>query len=481
MMGLITKQPRAEVVAFGLLASVQFVLIAAITVLSVALPSIQRDLGLTTADLALSSAAYGLSFSGLLVFGGRLTDLLGHRRILVIGLAIFCVASASVGLASGLWMLLAARFTQGIGAALAAPAAMALLGSVFSDARRRQRKIAIWGTVASIGATAGTLMSGVVVDLASWRWAFVPLVVVAATALLATFYVIPAGPPPLRTRVDVLGAVLVTLGLSTLSYGLVTSMDHPWSSLTTLRWLLAGVALLLLFVLVESRSSEPLVPLPLFASGRRVTALCAVLLGSATMSTIFFFLALYFQQVRGFSPLLTSVAFIPFSVVLLVTGSVSGRVVEQFGASITTAAGLALAALGLVSLSQLGVNTPYFGVMLIGLLLFPVGAGLTFSGATVSAVWGAPDQEAGLISGVVNTALEVGPTVGLAVLVSLAGAHTVAVQATGVDTARATTAGYGFALSIAGITAATLCLVTLITLRHRVKLAVHFSSTSAEK
>lgn len=438
-------------VAFALLGAVQIVLILTITLITVALPAIQGELRLSRADLALLSAAYGLSFSGLLLLGGCLADLLGRRRVFTLGVAVFGLASAVAAFAPGFEMLLAARFAQGVGAALAAPAAMALLGAAYPEPERRERALAVWGTLAPIGAIGGTLLGGVIVAWVSWRWAFVIPVVVATVAVFAAPRLLPSGPPPVRTRLDVPGALLATVGISALSYGLVATGDYPSSSATVLVPLLSGAALLIAFVGVESRTREPLMPLSYFASPLRSTAWLAVLLGAAGTTTLTFFLALYFQQVRDLSPLATSAAFLPYGLALLATGLLSGRLVGRFGARAITASGLLLAAVGLGLLGRMSVDSPYVGAMLAGLLVFPIGVGLTFSGATVAGVEGVPEEQAGLAGGVVNTALESGPTIGLALLVSVASAYTARLGSAGLNQPEATTGGYAFALGIAAL------------------------------
>ncbi|HUR06299.1 MAG TPA: MFS transporter [Nonomuraea sp.] len=412
---------RPTAPAFALLGAVQIVLISGITVVSVALPAIQDELRLSGSDLALVSTADGLAFSGLLLLGGRLADLYGRRRVFMLGLGLFGVSSAAAALAPGLALLLTARFAQGVGAALAAPSAMALLGVLFPDPNRRARATAVWGGLAGIGATGGTLLSGVFAEWASWRWAFGVPVLATALAIVAAPRLLPDDRPVRRTRIDILGAALVTAGLSTLSYGLVESSYGP---------LIGGAVLLLIFVIVESRTAAPLVPPAFFAAPRRAVALAAIVLGSAGMATSFFFLSLHLQQVRGLSPLLTSAAFLPYGAVLIGTGAVAGRLLARFGIRIVLTTGLITAAAGLALVAR------FDGALIAGLLVLPLGIALTFAGATVAAVTDVPDEQAGLAGGVVNTAMEIGPTVGLSVLVSLAGG---------------TTSGYGFALGIAAI------------------------------
>lgn len=432
-----------------LLGAVQVVLIATITLITLGLPAIQRDFGLSGGDLALISAAYGLPFSGLLLLGSRLSDLLGQRRAFMLGVSVFGLASSVAAFAPGLLVLLGARFAQGIGAALAAPAALALLAAVFPDPADRARALAGWGTLASIGAIGGLLLGGVVVSFVSWRWTFVIPVAVAGIVALAAPRLLPAGPAPEPQRLDVPGALLATTGVCALSYGLLAAAAHSISSAIVLAPLLGGVALLGTFVEVERRTSEPLVPLSLLASPRRGAALLALMLAAAGTAAMTFFFALYFQQIRGFSPLETSAAFAPYAAALLATGLLAARLVGRIGARATTAAGLLAGAGGLALLSRTGLDSPIVGVVLAGQLAFAVGAGLTFSGATVAGLEGVPNSQAGVAGGVLNTALETGPTVGLAVLVALAASHSNGLVQAGTAAAAATVGGYGFALTVA--------------------------------
>ncbi|MEV0319420.1 MFS transporter [Streptomyces sp. NPDC050658] len=452
---------------FALLGAVQVVLILAITMLSPALPAIQDDLGLDGAQLTLASAAYGLAFSGLLMFGGRLTDVVGRRRLLVVGVTVFGLASALSGLAPGFGTLLAGRFAQGVGAALAAPAAMSLVGSLYPEEGARSRAIAIWGGLAGFGATSGMLLSGAVSTWVSWRWVFLVPAVVSAIAAVAAGKLLPAGPPPVRSGLDLPGAALVTAGLTVLSYGLVEAGERPWSAAVVWAPLLAGAVLLLAFALVERRARDPLVPLSFLASGRRATALWSIALGSAGMSTIFFLLSLYFQQVRGVSPLLTAAAFLPFSAVQITLGLLIGRIVGRFGHRAVLSAGLLVAGAGLLLIGRLDTHSGYVGTMLAGLVVFPLGIACVFSGSTVAAVEGVGDRRAGLAGGVVNTAMEVGPTVGLAVLVSLATAHTTALRDGGSGADAATAGGYGFAFTVAAAVFALSGVLAAVVLRGR--------------
>lgn len=457
---------RSTTTAFGLLATSQFVLIAAITMLSVALPAIQREYGLTTADMALVSSAYGLSFSGLLMFGGKLADRFGHRTVFRTGLAVFCAASLAGGLTAGVWPLACARFAQGVGAAFAAPAAVALLGSIFTDPGRRERMTAVWGTVASIGASGGTVLSGLVVTAASWRWLFWLVAAIAAVPLFAGRKLLPAGAPTARTHLDLTGAVLITGGLTALSYGFLRASDLAWSSPIVVVPIAAGAMSLGVFAWVETRVAAPLLPLHQFATVSRIVGVIAVFLTSAAMATLFFFLALYLQQICGYSPLRSSLAFLPFALVLLITGALSGSVIARFGARAATVAGLVVLGIGLLLLSRITAESGYPG-LLAGLLVVPLGAAMTFSGATVATVSGSPAGQEGVAGAVVNTAMEVGPTVGLAVLVVIADAHATGAQARGAQLSQAVAAGYGYGLAAAAVVTLLTAVLALLAFRRR--------------
>jgi MFS family permease len=380
-----------------LLGTVQVTLIATITIITVALPAIQRDLRTDGPELVLVSSGYGMSFGGLLLLGGQLADSFGGRRTFVAGMVIFGLASAAGGLAPGLDVLLIARFAEGAGAALAAPAAMALLSMVLPDPLRRRRALAVWGVLSSSGAIAGTVLSGALTTWIPWRWVFAVPAAMAAVAVVAAPRVLPGGPAPLPGRTDWPGAVLATSGLTALIYGLQRS---GWAAL-------AGVGLLGVFCLAERRSLAPLMPLPFLR--RRAVPLAAVMVCAAAMATAFFMLSLYLQQVRGLSPLQTSTAFLLPIPAVATSGPLAARLIPRLGARPILATGLLTAAGGLVLISFLGV--PY-----AGLLIFPFGTGLAFSAAMVAAMQGVAQEQAGLAGALVNTAMETGPPLGLSVL-----------------------------------------------------------------
>ncbi|MFF4324765.1 MFS transporter [Streptomyces sp. NPDC001568] len=407
--------------AFALLGTVQMSLIFTLTALVVPLPRLGREYALDRDDLILLSAAYGLTFSGLLLFGGRVADRFGGRRALRAGLLVFAAASLAALLAPGPQTLLTARFAQGAGAALTAPAAMAVLRAVFPRSPAYERAMATWGGLSVIGATAGNLLSGVISALASWRLTLAVPLAVAAFALVLAPRLLPATPAGAGRSLDLPGALLATGGITLAGYGLVLTDAHPWGSAAVLIPLLAGTALLILFLIAERRAPDPLLPLGFLRDRRRALALATIGLTAAGTAMTFVLLSLHLQQDRGWSAMQTSAAFVPFAVALLASGRAAGPLIARYGAPTLTASGLALAATGLALLALTGLapQGSYAYGLLPGLLLLPAGAAAGFAGAAVLATDGVEPQQTGLAGGVMNTAMELGPTVVLAALLTL--------------------------------------------------------------
>ncbi|MFD6329627.1 MFS transporter [Streptomyces niveus] len=416
--------PVRPAAAFALLGTVQATLIFTLAALVVPLPDIGREFALDRSQLILLSAAYGLTFAGLLLLGGRLADRYGGRRALTAGLLVFAAASATAPLAPGYEALLVGRFAQGVGAALVAPAAMNVLRTVFASPASYGRAMATWGGLSVLGATAGNLGSGVISALLSWRWSFAVPLLVAGAALVLAPRLLPATPPGAGRSLDLPGAVLATGGITLASYGLVVTDAHPWDSPAVLLPLAGGVALGAAFLLAERRARDPLLPPRFVLERRRATGLAAIALTAAGTSLTFVLLSLHLQQVLGYSELETSAAFVPFAVALLVSGRAAGPLIARYGAPLVTAAGLTTGGAGLALLAVTGLGAaavPYAYGLLPGLVLLPAGAAASFAGAAVLATAGVPERRTGLAGGVLNTAMELGPTVLFAVLLSLGG------------------------------------------------------------
>ncbi|GAA2801761.1 MFS transporter [Streptomyces showdoensis] len=408
--------------AFALLGTVQATLIFTLASLAVPLPRIGAELRLDRADLILLSAAYGLAFAGLLLFGGRLADRCGGRRALTAGLLVYGAASALAPLAPGYGTLLAARFAQGLGAALVAPAAMGVLRDLYPAPAAYGRAMATWGGLSVLGATAGNLLSGVISAAASWRWSFaVPVAVTAAALLLGRHLLPPATEQGAARGLDLPGALLATTGITLASYGLVLTDARPWGSAAVLVPLLGGVALLAGFALVERRTADPLLPPAFLRDRRRGLGLAGVALTAAGTAGVFVLLSLGLQEGRGWSALRTSGAFVPFAAALLLAGRAAGPLIRRYGAGRATAAGLGTGAVGLGLLAATGFDpaVPYAHGLLPGLLLLPAGAAVSFAGSSVLATEGVPARQGGLAGGVLNTAMELGPTVVFAAVLTL--------------------------------------------------------------
>ncbi len=419
--------PNRIGLAFFVLGVVQAMLIFTITMIAVPLPDIALEFDLTSADLVLVSAAYGLPFSGLLLFGGRLADRYGGRLMFVTGLVVFGLASVTAAFAPSFEALVASRFCQGIGGAITAPAAMAVLRMLFPDPANFGKAMATWGGVSVLGSALGFIISGVVTDWVSWRWMFVVPVLVASLALIVTPRLFPAGHAAdgaVRPGLDLMGALFATFGISIGSYGLILSGEHAWTSTAVLLPLAIGILLIVIFLVIERFVRDPLLPPGFVLEPRRITGLAGIMLAAAGAGGLVnFVLSLYLQQIREWSPMETAGAFVPFAVVLIASGSGAAMLVGRFGALKVTVTGLIVAAAGLGLLAGIGHETTYLLGLLPGLVLLAGGASLVFSGTAVLSTANVPPQQAGLAGGVMNTAMELGPTVGLAALMSVAAAR----------------------------------------------------------
>ncbi|AOM42899.1 MFS transporter permease [Xenorhabdus hominickii] len=428
--------------AFAILAIVQSTLIFTIALITVPLPKIAVELNLTSANLLLILAAYGLPFSGLLLFGGRLADRFQGRQMFTIGLLIFSISSLLAGLAPSFKVLVAMRFVQGIGGALTAPAAMAVLRSLFPEPSAFSRAMATWGGVSVLGAILGFVFSGVATTWISWRWMFTIPVLVSVIGLISTRSLLPADADEsnqYRPKLDLVGAILATLGISLGSYGLILTGDHSWSLPIVLIPLLAGLGLLTAFTIVERFVRDPLLPPGFIFERHRLTGLFGMLLAAAGSGVTNFALSLYLQQELGWTPLMTAVSFLPFAVALIVTGQMATPLVSRIGAARVTSSGLLIAAIGLGLLANIDRSTTYILGLLPSLVLVAIGISLAFSGSAVLSTINVPMHQAGLAGGVMNTAMELGPTVGLSTLM--------AVAATQIDTVD----GYAWAFGTAAV------------------------------
>jgi len=414
--------------ALAVLGLVQFMILMDITVVNVALPSIQHALGFTATGLAWVVNGYTLTAGGLLLLGGRLSDLFSRRRQFFIGVVVFAAASLTAGLAHSATLLVAARFVQGAGEALASPAALSLITLLFTDRAERTKALTIWGALAGLGGTIGVVLSGVITDELSWRWIFFINLPIAVLALVLLPRVVPADPPRSGARsalgrLDLPGASLATSGLVAVVYGLLAVGTHAWGDVHVLLPIAAGLLLLTGFVAVEARAEHPLAPLAFFRNRTRVTSNLAQVLFGGSFTAMYFLLTLYMQNVQNYSPLRAGLAYVPLGFALVSGVGVTNALLGRLGAKIMTASGFVVAAGGLLLLSGIGPHTGYLAHILPGMLVFGAGAGISFPALQNAALDGADELDAGLASGVYSTFQQIGSSLGLAVLVTLATTH----------------------------------------------------------
>ena len=432
--------------ALFVLALVQFMIIIDITVVNVALPSIQRSLHFTGGGLAWVVDGYALMAGGLLLFGGRVGDLFGRRRLFMIGTALFAVASFTSGAAQNQTMLIMSRFAQGAGEALASPAALALVVLLFTDAKERTRALGIWSGLAGLGGTMGVLISGLIVNFISWRWIFFVNVPIAAIALaLVPGLVSENRAETASRRVDLPGAVLVTGGVLALIDGFLAASRHSWGSGAVVWPLVVGIGALLALIVVESRTRDPLIPIKFFANRTRISANGATAVMASGMFGMFFLLTLYLQQILHYSPLKTGLAYAPFGLGMIAGIAVSTKVLGRVGAKGVTTAALVIAGLGMLRLGGVTVHGSYVGDLLPTILLLSFGMGAAFPALQIAALHQVSAEDAGLGSAVQNTVVQIGGSLGLAVLVTLALRRAASSVVAGTSAAVAATQGYALA------------------------------------
>jgi EmrB/QacA subfamily drug resistance transporter len=437
---------------FGLavLCSAFFMVILDVAIVNVALPTIQVDLDFSQKNLQWVVSAYALTFGGLLLLGGRVADLLGRRRILMIGIALFAVASLLAGLAWSDAVLIFSRALQGVGAALMTPAALSILMTTFQEGKERNTALGIWGAVGASGGTIGVLLGGILTDTIGWEWIFFLNVPIAlAVIALAPALLRESRAEPTARRFDFAGALSVTAGIAVLVYTLVEANDAGWGSAQTIGLFALSAALLAVFALVELRTRAPIMPFSIFRI-RAVTGanLAGLALGGAVFGMIFV-LTLYMQQVLGYTPLETGLAWLAMSLTALLSSIIGSAVVTRIGMRAPLIAGLLVGAVGLVLLSQISAGGSYVGDLLPGLLVVGSGIGLSFVAVSIGALEGVRERDAGLASGLLNTTQQVGGALGVAVLSTAAISRTDELLASGSSGPVALTEGFQIALLVA--------------------------------
>jgi EmrB/QacA subfamily drug resistance transporter len=456
--------PRGKNLALLLLAMTQFVIVIDASIVNVALPSIGAHLHFARADLSWVVNAYTLTFGGFLLLGGRMADLLGRRRMFMLGLVLFSLASLAGGIAQSEGWLIAARAIQGLGAAIVSPAALSIVTTTFAEGVERNRALGIWGAVAGAGGAAGVLLGGVLTSGLSWRWVlFVNVPIGILAAMLAPRTLLESRAEGETKTFDLPGAVTVTAGLALLVYAVVDAVNSGWGSTTTLLRLAGAAILLIAFLAIELRQRHPLMPFSIFRLRTLRGANIVGLLIGMSLFSMFFFISLYLQNVLHYSPIRAGLSYLPLAIGIILSAGAASQLVTRLGFKPPLMAGLLLIAGGLLWFSQVRAPGGSYAADVLGpSLLAAVGLGFAFVPVTIAAVTGTEPHEAGLASGLINTSQQVGGALGLAILATVAnsrtqslfhaGVHNPAVALTkGFD--RAFLVGAGFALAGAILTA----------------------------
>jgi EmrB/QacA subfamily drug resistance transporter len=408
-------------VVLVLICVAQFMVILDATIVNVALPSIQQDLDLSEGNLQWIVNAYALVFGGFLLLGGRAGDLLGRKRVFLVGLVIFTAASLLDGLASSEGMLIGARALQGLGAALISPAALSIIATTFAEGAERAKALGVWAAIAIGGSAVGLVLGGVLTQYFSWPWIFFVNVPVGIAAFVLSLRLIPESRDELAHRsYDVGGAVTVTGGLMVLVYAIVGAQASGWASAKTIGLFALAAALLTSFVAIELRAKSPLVRLSIFRVRSLLTANVTMFLAASAIFAMFFFNTLYLQRVLGYGPLEAGLAFLPFTAGIMISAGLASQFAPRVGVRPVAAIGMVLTAGGLLLLTQLPVDGSYLADVLPAILLSSLGMGAVFMPLTLIATTGLKDSDQGLASGLFNTSQQIGGALGLAILSTLA-------------------------------------------------------------
>jgi EmrB/QacA subfamily drug resistance transporter len=437
------------------------------SIVNVALPSIRNGLHFSTTGLQWVVNAYTLTFAGLLMLGGRSADLLGRRRVLLAGTAMFVLSSLACALATSRGFLIGARAVQGVAGAVMSPATLSIITSTLPKGPQRNRGLAMWGAMGALGASSGALLGGVLTQSLGWPAIFAVNLPLGAIVIGFGLRVIPAIEPLQGPRhFDVAGAVLVTAGLSAITFGIVRSDSLAWGSPGVLGPVAAGIALMAAFVVTEAKFARvPLVPLSIFRAGQLRAANVVVLLLYAANFPTWFFITLYLQQVLHFDAIEAGLSFLPMTLSIFLGSTLAPRVVARFGARRVITAGMLSAASGALLLTGVGPGDSYLGSVLAGALLSALGMGFSLVPATIVAMRDVTGAQSGLGSGLLNTSRLIGGALGLAVLSTIAAAHTRGEA--GIGAARALSDGFDLAFAVASVFCLIGAVVAVTTLRER--------------
>ena len=454
---------RRGVLTLLLLCAVQFMDIIDSSIMNVALPSIRTDLGFSQQRLQWVLSGYLVTYGGFLLLGGRAADLLGRRRLLVAGTAVFALCSLAGGLAVNADMLVAARVAQGVGAAMMAPAGLSILTTAFTEGRDRTRALGVWGAMSGVAAATGVFLGGALSQGPGWRWVLFVNLPVCVLIVAASLLLVPGDRGHARlATVDLPGAVLITATMLLLVHALVKAPEAGWGNRHTVGELATAAALLAGFVVVERRTRSPLFPFAIFRVKGLAAADATQLIAFAGFLSVFFFLTLYMQNLLGFSPIQSGSAYLPVTAGIILAAGMSAQLVPRIGTRPVIVAGTLIAAAGIFYLARIPVHGRYLTDLLPGLAVMSIGLGAVFVTVTTAANAGVPAAQAGLAAGLLNTSLQLGSALGLAVFSAIATARTDHLLAGHTPAPQALASGFGRALLACGIA---LLAATVIALR----------------
>ncbi len=414
------ENPRRLALALTVISTSQLMVVLDATIVTVALPSIRTALHFSAVNLEWTISAYTLAFGGFLLLGGRLGDVFGRRRMFIVGISIFTLASLAGGFATTSAWLIATRAVQGIGGAISAPTALALIGETFPEGPSRTRAMGIYAAMSGAGGAVGLLLGGILTTALSWRWVLFVNVPLGVLVVVMAPRVLSRSEQRARIRLDLPGSVTATVGMTALVYGLVRAPVNGWEDPITYTSFAVAFTLLASFVVIEMRSDHPILPFSLLANRNRSASYIVMFTLSGGIFAIFFFLTLYLQTAKGYSPLKAGLAFFPFSVGIAATSQIVARLMKRFPPRVFVTVGPLLASIGLFWLSRLDVQSTYVNGVLGPILVLAVGLGLTFVPVVLGVTSGVQPAELGIASAVLNTAQQVGGTLGLAILVTIA-------------------------------------------------------------
>ncbi len=450
-----------------LMALAQFMVVLDISIVNVALPSIEKALHFTSDNLQWVVTAYTLAFGGFLLLGGRAADLFGRKRLFLSGVLAFTAASFLAGLSQSEHMLILARAVQGLSAAFMSPAALSIVINTFKEGKERNRALGVWGGVAAGGAAAGLLFGGILTEYLGWEWNFfVNVPIGLAVAFFANRALVESKGELKHNHLDLPGAVLVTTGLITLVYGLVKAPIYGWTSNKSLMFFGIAAVLLIAFVYNELRSKQPLVPFSIFKLRNLRGANIMQFPITASMFAMFFFLTLYIQGILGFSPVKTGLAMLPVTIVIGIFSGIISNLISKIGYKPPMVVGPLFLAAGLLVFSNLKVDSTYWADVFPGLMLMAAGLGQMFVSITIAATSGVPKDKAGLASGILNTSQQVGGSLGLAILTGVYTSHLTDSLKAGNNPATAQVAGGHEAFLVAACFALAASVIAFFAIKH---------------